>query len=158
KLFIVFTNLIEKTSSRFIPNSLWRPLVSGVLLIALFKLEGSGRFHGLGINYIQDAFEQTSDASMPFLKIFFTALTVATGFKGGEFTPLAFIGATAGSSIAAHFPVSTSLFAAVGFAAVFGAASKTPIACAVMGAELFGIETFPYMIASCLIAFHSTGM
>lgn len=158
RFFIFSAHLVERVSGKLIPMPALRPFIFGMILIALFKWEGSTRLNGLGLDIIIRSFETNVEATLPLLKTFFTALTVGSGFKGGEFTPLAFIGATAGSSLANYFPVSTSLFAALGFAAVFGAASKTPIACAIMAAELFGLECFPYALASCLIAHHCAGM
>lgn len=158
RFFIFNAHLVERVALKLVPMPVLRPFFIGIILVALFKLEGSSRFHGLGLDIIIRSFETNADATLPFLKTVFTALTVGSGFRGGEFTPLAYIGATAGSSLANYFPVSTSLFTALGFAAVFGAASKTPIACAVMAAELFGIECLPYAIVSCLIAHHCAGM
>lgn len=158
RFFIFCAHSTEKLSQKIIPIPALRPFIFGMILIGLFKLEGTTRLNGLGLNQIVYAFETNVETLLPFLKTFFTALTVGAGFKGGEFTPLAFIGATAGSSLANYFPVSTSLFAALGFAAVFGAASKTPIACAIMAAELFGVECLPYALVACFIAHHCAGM
>lgn len=158
RLFIFMAHFVESFTAKAIPSSLLRPFIVAFILILFFKLEGSDRFHGLGLEVIQEAFRTSADATLPLIKAFFTALTVGSGFKGGEFTPLAYIGATAGSAFAGQFAVPTALFAALGFAAVFGAASKTPIACAVMAAELFGIQCFPYALITCLIAHHFAGM
>src|SRR6201986_2600882 len=71
-------------------------------------------------------------------KILFTAVTLSAGFKGGEVTPLFFIGAALGNTLAwlLHAPV--DLFAGLGFIAVFAGSTNTPLACTVMGIELFG--------------------
>jgi H+/Cl- antiporter ClcA len=48
-------------------------------------------------------------------------------------------------------------FAAMGFVAVFAGASNTPLACILMGIELFGVEyTLPLAIA-CIVAFLCSG-
>lgn len=157
QLFVRFTHLIEKVFDRFISYSVFRPVVGGGLLILFYKLEGSYRFVGLGIPEIQNAFYQSNFFSDPFLKIFFTALTVGSGFKGGEFIPLVFIGATLGSALSSLAAVPPSLLAAVGFASVFAGAAKTPLACAIMAAELFGWPITIYALAGCYLSFFFCG-
>jgi H+/Cl- antiporter ClcA len=77
---------------------------------------------------------------------------LAGGFKGGEVTPLFFIGAALGQALAtlAGWPVPE--FAAMGFVAVFAAASHTPWACAVLGWELFGAQMILPALLVCLVA------
>ena len=50
-----------------------------------------------------------------------------------------------------------ALLAAVGMVSVFGAAAKTPIACAVMGVELFGAGAVLPFAMGCVIAFAVSG-
>ena len=85
-------------------------------------------------------------------KLLFTTVTLAGGFKGGEVTPLFFVGAALGHTLAtlAGWPVQE--FAAMGFVAVFAAASHTPLACAVLGWELFGPELLLPALLTCLVA------
>ena len=92
-----------------------------------------------------------------FWKIIFTVITLSTGFKGGEVTPLFFIGATLGNVIAMHTGVPVDLFAAIGFVSVFAGATKTPIACLIMGVELFGSEHVLYFAAACFISYYFSG-
>lgn len=90
-------------------------------------------------------------------KRLFTALTLGTGFKGGEVTPFFFIGATLGNALAQVLAAPVDLFAALGFIAVFTGATNTPLACTIMGVELFGSEyTLPFVIA-CFIAYLFSG-
>jgi H+/Cl- antiporter ClcA len=63
---------------------------------------------------------------------------LGSGFKGGEVTPLFFIGATFGNLFAQLFSLPLETFAALGFVAVFAGATNTPLACTLMGIELFG--------------------
>lgn len=66
------------------------------------------------------------------------------GFKGGEVTPLFFIGAALGNTIAVFTGAPVDLLAGLGFIAVFAGATNTPIACTIMGAELFGGQYLLY--------------
>ncbi|WP_043610692.1 chloride channel protein, partial [Novosphingobium sp. B-7] len=82
------------------------------------------------------------------LKLVFTVATLSAGFKGGEVTPLFFIGAGLGSALSLVLGLPVPLAAAVGMVALFGAAANTPVACAVMGLELFGIDAAPVLIVA----------
>jgi H+/Cl- antiporter ClcA len=91
------------------------------------------------------------------LKILLTTFTLGAGFKGGEVTPLFFIGATMGSALSLWIPLPTALMAGMGFAAVFAGATNTPLACMLMGMELFGSESALYIGLACVIAYFSSG-
>jgi H+/Cl- antiporter ClcA len=109
---------------------------------------------GLGTEFIHDALVKMSSFRDPILKSFFSSLTIASGFKGGEFIPLVFIGSTLGSALGAIMPVSFSLLAALGFAGVFAGAANTPLACAVMASEIFGWNIFFYALITCYVSYY----
>jgi H+/Cl- antiporter ClcA len=48
--------------------------------------------------------------------------------------------------------VSASLLPSIGFGAVFGAASKTPMSCTIMCIEIFGLQIGPYAFIGVIIA------
>ena len=129
-----------------------RPFIGGLILVGFYNLEGSLKYAGLGIDVIQGALIMPSSFLDPVYKIFFTAVTVSSGFKGGEFIPLVFIGTTLGSSLGIFFPAYFSLAAGLGFASVFAAAARAPLACSVMAIEIFGFSIAPYVLISCFIA------
>jgi H+/Cl- antiporter ClcA len=149
RAFVLADHAVARLFKHFFTYPPLRPLVGGTLLLALFYWEGSGRYCGLGIDVIQGALTLPASWSDPLLKFCFTALTLGSGFKGGEFIPLVFVGTTLGSVLAASLGLSVSLFGALGFAALFGAAASTPLACAVMAAEIFGWEILPYALLAC---------
>jgi H+/Cl- antiporter ClcA len=119
---------------------------------------GSSDYLGLGVPMILRAF---SDPGLPayasFAKLVFTSLTLSSGFLGGEVTPLFFVGATLGSVLARWLGLPIELGAAVGLAAVFGAAANTPLALSIMAAELCGVEVLPHALLVTLIAFLLSG-
>ena len=86
-----------------------------------------------------------------------TTFTIGLGFKGGEVTPLFFIGATLGNALALFLPLPMALMAGMGFVAVFSGATNTPIACTMMGIELFGIEAGVFIGIACVIAYLFSG-
>lgn len=134
-----------------------RPLIGGAFIATAFFLMGSTRYLGLGIPVIQEAFERPVESYDFALKLLFTSFTLGAGFKGGEVTPLFFIGATLGNALAWLLPLPMPLLAGMGFVAVFSGATNTPIACTLMGIELFGAEGGVFIGIACVIAYLFSG-
>ena len=82
---------------------------------------------------------------------------MSAGFKGGEVTPLFFIGATLGSFLSLFIPLPLGLLAGMGFVAVFAGAANTPLACIFMGVELFGTSSGIYIALACVTAYLFSG-
>ncbi|TPE44475.1 voltage-gated chloride channel family protein [Pontibacter mangrovi] len=134
-----------------------RPVLGGVVLAALVFAMGTTKYIGLGIPTIVAAFNQNLPSYDFLLKILFTTFTLGAGFKGGEVTPLFFVGATLGNALAWFMPLPVALLAGMGFVAVFSGATNTPIACTVMGIELFGIEGGVFIAIACVTAYLFSG-
>ncbi len=134
-----------------------RPVVGGVFIAAAVWAAGSTRYIGLGIPVIEDAFSGELPVYDFLAKILFTSFTLGAGFKGGEVTPLFFIGATLGNALAWFVPLPMALLAGMGFVAVFSGATNTPIACTVMGIELFGVECGVFVAIACFTAYLFSG-
>lgn len=159
-----FRSLLDKVASLFstlIDYPPIRPFVGGIILLAgygIFLLVGKPiEVAGLGINTIVNAFTEQSEPTLFALKLLFTALTLGAGFKGGEVTPLFFIGATLGSALSLFVPIPIGLMAGMGFVAVFAGATKAPFTSILMGMELFGWETGIFMTIACLSAYYCSG-
>lgn len=135
----------------------FRPLCGGILVAMAVWALGTTKYIGLGIPTIVGSFEQQLPAYDFALKMAFTVLTLASGFKGGEVTPLFFIGATLGNALAYFLPLPIALLAGMGFVAVFAGATNTPIACSVMAIELFGSEISVYAAIACVVAYLFSG-
>ncbi|MCF0040563.1 voltage-gated chloride channel family protein [Dyadobacter fanqingshengii] len=146
--------VIFKDKIRFPPL---RPVVGGAIVaLAVFGM-GSTRYIGLGIPVIVESFSQQLPAYDFALKILFTAVTLGAAFKGGEVTPLFFIGATLGSFLSYFIPLPTALLAGMGFVAVFAGAANTPLACTIMAIELFGASCGVYVALACVVAYFFSG-
>lgn len=156
RLFIRLSHLIENFFQKKITRPYWRTAFGGILLLGLFYYIGP-RYAGLGLPALQQSFLWPASFSDPLLKGVATALSVGTGFKGGEFIPLVFIGATLGSALAAATGLGVAFFAAIGFSSTFGAASNTPLACALMAGELFGWKIFPFALLSGYLSYYTAG-
>ena len=146
-------HLFSKTIS-FAPL---RPFVGGVILVLAVYCIGTTKYIGLGVPRMDAAFPNPNASYDIPLKRRFTGFTLGAGFKGGEVTPLFFIGATLGSALSLIVPLPIALLAGIGFVAVFSGATHTPIACTVMGMELFGIESGVFIGIACVIAYFSSG-
>lgn len=155
--FSKLTHKVEKISKNLIKLPFTIPVIVGTIVVILYYIEGSYRYAGLGIETIQESLIQSSSFKIPLLKMGFTSLTIGSGFKGGEFVPLVFIGATLGSALSIILPATFSFLGALGFAAVFAGASNTPLACAFMAAEIFGWKIFPYGLIACYLSYYSSG-
>ncbi|RFC55240.1 chloride channel protein [Brumimicrobium aurantiacum] len=147
-----FTQLFSKIQIPFL-----RPMIGGIILLLLFITFKIRPFLGLGIPEIQDAFMQQQFEFSFLIKILLTALTLGAGFKGGEATPLFFIGAMLGNTLFLFLPLPMDFLAALGFVAVFGAATNTPIASSLIGAELFGFEGLLYFTIANFFAYIISG-
>jgi H+/Cl- antiporter ClcA len=163
--FSEILHLFQSGFKRVIAFPPFRPVVGGIAVIGMTWLVGTTDYLGLGVSSpdphavtILSFFQSAEIQEWSWLwKILFTAVTVGSGFKGGEVTPLFFIGAAMGNVISAWMGGPFDLFVAVGFVAIFAGAAKTPIACTVMGMELFGAEYGIYFATACFLAFWVSG-
>jgi H+/Cl- antiporter ClcA len=153
KSMFLFTLLFNKVKV----SAPLKPVFGGLILLFIYIFFDTQKFAGLGIETIQKAFLQPQSHLVFIGKILLTSFTLSAGFKGGEVTPLFFIGATLGSFLSLYFPLPLSLLAALGFVSVFAGATHTPIACSVMGLEIFGIEATLYFVICVYVAHHFSG-
>lgn len=142
---------------QLIPNDILRISLGGAVIAMVALMFNFQSYLGLGIPVIEEAFITESGLEVFALKILFTVFTLSVGFKGGEATPLFFIGATLGSAFALFIPLPVSFLAGLGFIAVFAGATNTPLACAVMGMEMFGPMGGLWYLLVCVIAFYTSG-
>jgi H+/Cl- antiporter ClcA len=156
-LFSRSTHFWGKLFSKNIKYPPLRPFVGGAILAIAFYFMDYPKFIGLGVPEIVNAFSIQNAPYDFLLKILFTGFTLGAGFKGGEVTPLFFVGATLGSALSGIVPLPIALLAGMGFVAVFSGATHTPIACTVMGMELFGIDCGIYIGIACVVAYFSSG-
>lgn len=158
--FAKMMHAVSHAARRYIPHPTLRPVVGGLLVTAaVFGLGTSHtlKYIGLGIPTIVASFDSKLPVYDFAAKSIFTAVTLGTGFKGGEVTPLFYIGATLGNALSHLIPLPSSLLAGMGFVAVFAGAANTPIASTFMAVELFGGEAGAYAGIACVIAYLFSG-
>ncbi|TPG44101.1 voltage-gated chloride channel family protein [Flavobacterium pectinovorum] len=134
-----------------------RPFIGGIVIALAVWILGTTKYIGLGVPTIVDSFSEDLPYYDFILKLLFTAFTLGAGFKGGEVTPLFFIGAALGNALFFFVPLPMALLVGMGFVAVFSGATNTPIACTLMGIELFGAECGIYIGVSCVVAYLFSG-
>ena len=157
-VFSLLTHGISHAMSRRVSRPWLRPVIGGSAVVALTFLVGTRDYLGLSLPLIEKAFTPGGVVLWAFaFKILFTAITLGTGFKGGEVTPLFCIGATLGAGFAHLTGQPTGFFAAMGFVAVFAGAANTPLACTILGIELFGSAMAVPIAAACVVAYTVSG-
>jgi H+/Cl- antiporter ClcA len=156
-IFSELTHFLKKWSARFFSNPMLKSFVGGIAVILLVYAVGTRDYLGLGVPLIQEAFNGGASLLAFAWKLLFTAVTLGTGFQGGEVTPLFAIGATLGQSLSGLLDLPVPFLAGLGFIAVFCGAANTPIACFIMGIELFGSQGALYMFMACLISYLVSG-
>lgn len=156
-LFSTSTHFWSRLFSKYIQYAPIRPFAGGLILAIAIYFIGTTKYIGLGIPTIVESFSTTNEWYDFLLKILFTGFTLGAGFKGGEVTPLFFIGATLGSALSFIVPLPIAILAGLGFVAVFSGATHTPIACTVMGMELFGTESGLLIGIACVVAYFCSG-
>ncbi|HUN21648.1 MAG TPA: chloride channel protein [Anaerolineales bacterium] len=158
RAFVWLTRRIKQSFSDYIPYPPARPMLGGVLLLAAALLVGSRDTLGLSLPLIQASMQAEGVVWYAFaLKLMFTALTLGSGFVGGEVTPLFVMGATLGHTLGKWVDIDPQWMAQLGFVAVFAGASNTPLACVLMGIELFGAGSAIYLAIACFSAYLVSG-
>lgn len=164
-LFAESIHTLSATLKRLVARAWLRPAIGGLMVIGLVYLFGTRDYLGLGVWGAHPGDLTLSSFFVPgrvyawswALKLLFTVVTLSAGFKGGEVTPLFFIGAALGDALAGLLGAPTDLLAGIGFVAVFAGASNTPLACTLMGVELFGATHTAYIAVGCWTAYLCSG-
>jgi len=164
-LFARTSHAIRNYSNKWIGAKWLIPVIGGLVIILFTWVLGTEDYLSLGVTNpgpdavsIVSCFHPGGATSLSWLwKLLFTAITLGTGFKGGEVTPLFFIGAALGNTLAIAGGMPVDLLAGLGFIAVFSGATNTPIACTMMGVELFGTGNVLYYAVACFTAYVFSG-
>ena len=140
-------------------RNLWLRVVCGGAAIIVLTLIFGTDYNGAGMEIVTAAVEQGTVA-VPWaflLKLIFTAITLAAGFKGGEVVPSFFVGATFGCAAAPLLGLPAGFGAAVGLAAVFCGVTNCPLASTLLAVELFGAEGLLYFALACCLSYMLSG-
>lgn len=157
-LFCKFIHATERWMQRWIPNPWVRVVAGGLAIVALTYLVGTRDYNGAGMEIITAAVERgTAHPAAFLLKLLFTAVTLAAGFKGGEVVPSFFVGATLGCVAAPLLGLPAGFGAALGLVSVFCGVTNSPVASVFLSVELFGSEGIWYFALACGISYMLSG-
>ena len=157
-LFCAFIHAAEHWMRRRLPNPWVRVAVGGAAIVVLTYLSGTRDYNGAGMEVIAAAVEQGTARPAAFLlKLLFTAVTLAAGFKGGEVVPAFFVGATFGCVAAPLLGLPAGFGAALGLVSVFCGVTNSPVASVFLSVELFGSEGLWYFALACGISYMLSG-
>jgi len=157
-VFVELTHGLRRVLTKRLPQPWMRPAVGGALVLAMTLAVRTRDYNGLSLPLIDRALTGASVVAAAFaLKLVFTSVTIGSGFPGGEVTPLFCVGACLGNVLAGPLGMDRRTLAALGFVAVYAAASNTPLTGMVLAAELFGGRGLVLFAVVNLVAYQSSG-
>ena len=147
----------EHLAAHHLPNIWVRIALGGALIAVLTLLAGNQRFNGAGMEMAMEALGGHADWYSFVVKMLFTAVTLAAGFKGGEIVPTFCIGATFGCVVGAALGLEPGIAAALGLIGLFCCATNSPLASIVLSVEMFGGANLYLFALVCVICFVLSG-
>jgi len=154
--FVRLTHGIKSVMKKYVAWYPARPVIGGVVVAALILIFGWRDYSGVSVPLALEAM-RGSTHGLWFVKLGLTALTLGTGFVGGEVIPLFVMGALAGASYGSIIGGNVAFFAIVGSLAVLAGAANTPLACTLLGIELFGGNGVMFFAVVCAAAYATSG-
>ena len=155
--FCLSLEVMEKLFKKYFKNTYLRVAVGGIALALLSFVLGTHDYNGAGMNVIEAALSGEARWEAFALKILFTAITVAAGFKGGEIVPTFFIGSTFGCVMAGLLGLNPAFGAAIGFVALFCSVVNCPAASLILAVEVFGCESLMLFAIAVAVSFMMSG-
>ena len=159
-LSMLFCFVIEKVSHiarKYSPNGYFRAVVCSIIVLALTLIVGTGDYNGAGMFVVERAMKGEADTFAFALKLVFTAVSLAAGFKGGEIVPAFFVGSTFGCVVAPIIGLDPVVGAAIGFVALFCGVVNCPLASLILSVEVFGTQGFLLFAVSCGVSYMLSG-
>ena len=157
-VFCNVIHIVEHQMDHRIKNSWARAVIGGVAVIALTYLCGTTDYNGAGMEVVTAAVEGGVARPEAFLlKMLFTAVTLAAGYKGGEVVPSFFVGATFGCVAGPFLGIPAGFAAALGLVAVCCGATNCPLASIILAVELFGDGGMLYFALACGLSYMLSG-
>ncbi len=147
----------EHFAAKRLPNPWVRILAGGLLVTGLTLLVGDHRYNGAGMDMALGAVAGQADWYDFLMKMLFTAITLAAGFKGGEIVPTFCVGATFGCLVGNLIGLDPGFAAALGLVGLFCCVTNSPIASILLSIEMFGGANVYLFTFVCVIAFVISG-
>ena len=147
----------EHLAHHHLPNAWVRVALGGAAVTVMTLVAGDHRFNGAGMDMALKAVGGEADWYSFAVKMLFTAVTLAAGFKGGEIVPTFCIGATFGCLLGGLLGLEAGTAAAAGLVGLFCCATNSPLASIVLSVEMFGGANLYLFAFVCVICFVLSG-
>ena len=147
----------EHLAQHYLKNPWLRIFIGGAVIMALTLLVGDHRYNGAGMDMALGAVEGNAQWFDFLLKMLFTTITLAAGFKGGEIVPTFCIGATFGCVVGGLLGLDPGICGALGLIGLFCCATNSPFASIVLSIEMFGGANLHLFSLVCVICFVLSG-
>ncbi len=155
--FCFIIGKFEHLGKKIFPNRYIRGFVGGGIIVLLTLAVGTYDYNGAGMDVISKAIGGEAAYEAFILKMVFTAVTIAAGFKGGEIVPTFFIGSTFGCVMGTFLGMDAGFSAALGFVALFCGMVNCPVASVLLAVEIFGAKGLPLFALVCGISYMMSG-
>lgn len=157
RIFAISLHKVEHLVKKYIPNIYVRAFLGGLVIVLLTIILKTTDYNGAGMNIITQAVSGDTKSYAFLMKIVFTVITVAAGFKGGEIVPTFFIGATFGCFAGGLLGLDSGIGASLGFVALFAGMTKCPIASLLLALEVFGVMGGPFFAIIVIVVHMLSG-
>ena len=147
----------EHLAKHHLPNPWIRVVLGGAVVTVMTLMAGDQRFNGAGMDMALAAVAGEADWYSFLVKMLFTAVTLAAGFKGGEIVPTFCVGATFGCVVGGLLGLDAGMAAAVGLVGLFCCATNSPLASIVLSIEMFGSANLYLFALICVVCFVLSG-
>ena len=141
----------EHLAAKRIENPWLRIAIGGAVVAGMTALVGDHRFNGAGMDMALKAVSGEADWYSFALKMLFTTVTLAAGFKGGEIVPTFCIGATFGCVVGGLLGMDPGVAAALGMVGLFCSGTNATLASIILSIELFGTANLYLFAGMCVI-------
>lgn len=156
-LYSTLRHGIQKLSEKHLKDHRVSAFIGGLAIVALVYILGTRDYLGRGLPILNRSFEKPVAPFAFLAKLVFTAITMGTGFRGGEVIPLFFMGATLGNALTPITGLPLSFMAALGMVSVFCGATNIPLTCFIFSIEAFDGKGAEFFLLACLISYIFSG-
>lgn len=147
-IFCLAIRKCEKYMKRFIKNVYLKAFVGGLVIVFLTFVLKTTDYNGAGMEMVIKAISGQAKPEAFILKIVFTAICIAAGFKGGEIVPALFVGSTFGCVAGQVLGMDAGLGAQLGMICLFCGVLNCPLSALILAIEFFGAENIlPFALA-----------
>ena len=161
---ILMCNVFHKAehfAAHKIPNPWLRIVIGGAIIAVMTFAVGDQRYNGAGMDMALGAVAGQANWFDFLMKMLFTAVTLAAGFKGGEIVPTFCIGATFGCVVGGLLGLDAGICGALGLIGLFCCATNAPLASIILSIEMFGsanIHLFAFVCVICFVLAINVGL